>query len=80
VLASRSRYPEERVGDAQALMAAGRAAGPLMGGLLIDTAGATVLGIVGSSLMLIAAIGVFTTRSVAKPIGPSDRSAATIRP
>ena len=80
VLASRSRYPEERVGDAQALMAAGRAAGPLMGGLLIDGAGATVLGLVGSGLMLAAAIGVFTTRSVAQPVGPADRSAATIRP
>ncbi len=68
VLASRSRYPEERVGDAQALMAAGRAGGPLLGGLLIDTAGAVVLGIVGSSLMLAAAIGVFTTRTVARPL------------
>ena len=86
VLASRSRYPEERVGDAQALMAAGRAGGPLLGGLLIDTAGATVLGIVGSALMLAAAIGVFTTRTVAQPLGeartdrpqtsgPSDRAA-----
>ena len=65
VLANRSRYPEERVGDAQALMAAGRAGGPLLGGLLIDSAGATVLGIVGSALMLVAAIGVFTTRTIA---------------
>ncbi len=68
VLASRSRYPEERVGDAQALMAAGRAGGPLLGGLLIDSAGATALGIVGSGLMLAAAIGVFTTRTVAQPL------------
>ncbi len=67
VLATRSHYPEERVGDAQALMAAGRAGGPLLGGLLIDSAGATVLGIVGSGLMLLAAIGVFTTRTVAQP-------------
>ncbi len=68
VLASRSRYPEERVGDAQALMAAGRAGGPLLGGLLIDSAGATTLGIVGSSMMLAAAIGVFATRTVARPL------------
>ena len=67
VLATRSRYPEERVGDAQALMAAGRAGGPLLGGLLIDSAGGTVLGLVGSGLMLIAAIGVFTTRYIAEP-------------
>ena len=68
VLATRSRYPEERVGDAQALMAAGRAGGPLLGGLLIDSAGGTVLGLVGSGLMLIAAIGVFTTRYIAEPL------------
>ena len=82
VLASRSRYPEERVGDAQALMAAGRAAGPLMGGLLIDNAGATTLGIVGSGLMLAAAIGVFATRTVAQPLGgtPKDRPQASGSP
>ncbi len=68
VLATRSRYPEERVGDAQALMAAGRAGGPLLGGLLIDSAGGTVLGLVGSGLMLIAAIGVFATRYIAEPL------------
>ena len=68
VLASRSRYPEERVGDAQALMAAGRAGGPLLGGLLIDSAGSTALGIVGCALMIAAAIGVFTTRTVAQPL------------
>ena len=68
VLATRSRYPEERVGDAQALMAAGRAGGPLLGGLLIDSAGGTVLGLVGSGLMLIAAIGVFTTRYIPEPL------------
>ena len=72
VLASRSRYPEERVGDAQALMAAGRAGGPLLGGLLIDSAGAAVLGIVGSSLMLVAAIGVFSTRALAQPLGTAE--------
>ncbi len=68
VLASRSRYPEERVGDAQALMAAGRAGGPLLGGLLLDSAGAVTLGIVGSSMMVAAAVGVFATRTVAKPL------------
>ena len=38
------------------------------GGLLIDSAGATALGIVGSSMMLVAAIGVFATRTVARPL------------
>ena len=68
VLASRSRYPEERVGDAQALMAAGRAGGPLLGGLLIDAAGAAVLGIVGSALMLAGAAGVLGATALAKPV------------
>ena len=72
LLASRSRYPEERVGDAQALMAAGRAGGPLLGALLIDGAGPTALGIVGSALMLTAAIGVSTIRAVAQPRRPTD--------
>ena len=76
VLASRSRYPEERVGDAQALMAAGRAGGPLLGGLLIDSAGAAVLGIVGSGLMLVAAIGVFSTRALAQPLGTAESTVA----
>ena len=40
----------------------------MLGGLLIDSAGATVLGIAGSSMMLAAAVGVFATRTVAKPL------------
>lgn len=67
VLISRSRYPEERAGDAQAMMAAGRAAGPFLGGLLIDSAGETMLGIVGAAIMIVAAAGVFTVRTVAPP-------------
>lgn len=37
LLAKRSRYPDERAGDAQAVMAIGRVVGPLIGGLLYDT-------------------------------------------
>ena len=68
VLASRSRFPEERAGDAQAVMAAGRAVGPFLGGVLIDGPGTTTLGIVGSSLMMLAAIGVFAVRTVTPPV------------
>lgn len=71
VLASRSRYPEERAGDAQAIMAAGRAAGPFVGGVLLDGPGSTVLGLVGAALMTIAAIGVFTVRTVSPPRPPT---------
>ena len=34
-----------------------------LGGVLIDGPGSTVLGLVGSALMLIAAAGVFTVRT-----------------
>ena len=78
VLASRSRYPEERAGDAQAVMAAGRAGGPLMGGLVIDGLGPTALGIAGAGLVLISAIGVFTVRNVAPPL--QDARSTTKRP
>ena len=67
VLASRSQYPEERAGDAQAVMAMGRAAGPFLGGILIDGPGTTLLGLVAGGIMLTAAAGVFTVRTVAQP-------------
>jgi DHA1 family inner membrane transport protein len=54
LLAKRSRYPEERAGDAQAVMAVGRVLGPLVGGLIYDRATTTVLGLVGGGVMLIA--------------------------
>ena len=50
LLAERSRYPAERAGDAQAIMAAGRVVGPLMGGPLY-AASATALGAVGGGVM-----------------------------
>jgi len=53
LLAERSRYPEERAGDAQAIMAAGRVVGPLMGGALYAWS-APALGIVGGGLMALA--------------------------
>jgi predicted MFS family arabinose efflux permease len=65
VLARVSRYPEERAGDAQAVMAAGRAFGPFLGGVLIDGPGHTALGIIGGAVMLTAALGVFTVRTAA---------------
>ena len=66
VLASRSLYPEERAGDAQAFMAAGRTVGPLMGGLIIDGPGSAGLGIVAGSLILLASLGVITTTITTK--------------
>ncbi len=52
LLAQRSNYPEERAGDAQALMSAGRVAGPLLGGLALDNGGTTLLGWIAAVLMI----------------------------
>lgn len=65
VLASRSRHPADRAGDAQAVMAAGRVVGPLVGAAVLDVGGSVALGIVGGSLMIVAglivaAVGAFT--------------------
>ena len=51
LLSERSAYPAERAGDAQAAMAAGRALGPLLGGLVINAGSFAWLGIVGGALM-----------------------------
>ena len=55
LLASRSRFPEERAGDAQAVMALGRVFGPLIGGAFIATGATTMRGIAASSIMFCAA-------------------------
>lgn len=51
LLAERSNYPDERAGDAQAVMAAGRVFGPLIGGALYEI-GPGVLGVGAGSVML----------------------------
>jgi len=62
VLANASAFPEERAGDAQAMMAVGRVGGPLLGGLLLDGPGTLALATVGATLMISAAAAVFTVR------------------
>jgi DHA1 family inner membrane transport protein len=52
LLAARSRFPEERAGDAQAMMALGRVFGPLIGGALIAAGSPTTLGIGAAAIML----------------------------
>ncbi len=61
LLAARSRYPEERAGDAQAYLAAGRVLGPTIGGLTLDYGGATVLGFVAAALMISAGLMLVVT-------------------
>lgn len=55
LLAERSRYPEERAGDAQAIMAGGRVIGPLLGGALYASS-AVALGAIGGGLMVAAGL------------------------
>lgn len=51
LLSSRSRFPAERAGDAQASMAAGRALGPLIGGFLVSAGSYGALGITGGAII-----------------------------
>jgi DHA1 family inner membrane transport protein len=72
MLASRSLEPDERAGDAQALMAFGRAGGPALGGGLADAGVFTTLALVagiGSSLAGATVIGVQEGRD---RLPPSD--------
>ena len=55
LLAARSNFPEERAGDAQAIMALGRVGGPLMGGAFIEAGSTTGLGLAAASCLFIGA-------------------------
>ena len=56
LLAARSRFPEQRAGDAQAIMAAGRVVGPLLAGIVLDNADPWVLAVFAGGLMGLAAL------------------------
>lgn len=56
LLGERSATPDERVGDAQAVMSLGRIIGPTAGGALLSAGSFTTLGLVGAGSMLAAAI------------------------
>lgn len=51
LLAERSSFPEERAGDAQAVMALGRVFGPIMGGTLLAAGSEATLGMVAAAVM-----------------------------
>jgi DHA1 family inner membrane transport protein len=55
LLADRSLNPSERMGDAQASMAAGRVLGPIVGGIALGAGQFGRLSIVGSAVILTAA-------------------------
>ncbi len=73
MLAARSLRPDERAGDAQALMAFGRAAGPVLGGGLADAGAFTTLAAVagvGCSVVGATVIGVQEGRDRLPPTDP----------
>jgi DHA1 family inner membrane transport protein len=55
LLAERSKFPAERAGDAQSIMAAGRVIGPLLGGAMYAIS-PSALGLVGGGIMLVAGV------------------------
>lgn len=69
LLASRSNFPEERAGDAQAVMAAGRVFGPIMGGTFIAAGETTLMGVAASIIMFTAScLLLYVDRSHVKAI------------
>lgn len=75
LLASRSLRPDERVGDAQSIMAVGRAAGPALGGLVVGDGRFALLGLVGGVGLLVASmvvVGVERYRRTAPPLEPAS--------
>ncbi len=74
ILAERSEYPQERAGDAQAVMAIGRVFGPLLGGLILQGSGSTMLGWVGGSLMITMGFAVFSIRNLTDPTDTIEHS------
>jgi predicted MFS family arabinose efflux permease len=71
LLAERSRFPEERAGDAQAAMAAGRVIGPAVGGLLIGAGSVTALGVVSGTVMMLAGLSVVLVEARAPAVSPA---------
>jgi predicted MFS family arabinose efflux permease len=71
LLAARSRYPTERAGDAQAVLAFGRVFGPAIGGLIYTQASVRALGLFSGSLMFIAAAGLWWVEYRTPPIDPA---------
>jgi len=58
ILADRSVYPSDRVGDAQAVMSFGRVLGPTFGGVMLTTGGFGLLGLVAAVLMVASAVAI----------------------
>jgi len=72
LLAERSRHPAERAGDAQAAMAAGRALGPLAGGVVVGAGGFGTLGVCGAVVMVGAALAIVGVEVRGGAASPAD--------
>jgi predicted MFS family arabinose efflux permease len=73
LLADKSLTPSERVGDAQAMMALGRVAGPILGGIALGAGQFERLSLVGGVVMIMAAAGVATVaRYRSRPSGAAS--------
>ena len=70
MLADRSLVPNERIGDAQALMAIGRVFGPILGGVAVVGESYGRLSVVGSAFMFIAAGVIFAIEVGRAQAGP----------
>ncbi len=81
LLAERSAFPEERAGDAQAAMAAGRVVGPVVGGVLVAGGSIPLLGLASGGLMVLAGA---TVAAVARwgrpPVGAAQALSRPARP
>ncbi len=67
LLAERSRFPAERAGDAQAVMAAGRSVGPLLGASLVAGGSYAVLTGVGALILAAAALVIVSVELGSSP-------------
>lgn len=68
LLASRSAYPAERAGDAQAMMALGRVFGPLLGGALIAHGSSVTLGFCAAGVMATASLALLYVERRTLPV------------
>jgi predicted MFS family arabinose efflux permease len=73
LLSERSRHPVDRAGDAQAIMAAGRVAGPVFGGALIGAGSFTVLGLAAGGLMAAASLTLVAVELLVAPNAASEQ-------
>ena len=72
MLSARSLEPGERAGDAQAMMAIGRAFGPMLGGGFVDTGAYVTLAAVAGSTIGVAGLTVISVQEGRERLAPTD--------